>query len=224
VNLRFYFKSPRYSEDMDLDIFAGSVSTLKKNGYKILQEASFLRSLQVYGIDGIKVNDPDKAKHTEVTQRFRVGLITQAGQRLPTKVEFSRRTEQEQVSEQLVTERIDPEIARYYRKLSFPVQHYTGEVAALQKVAALYGRQTTQARDVFDLSVLYAGGYINRHMIQSALSDEEKTKACDCILSLGFSEFAGQVIEFLPEPERAQYDSPTAWAALQEDVMALFCG
>ena len=149
VNLRFYFKSPRYSEDMDLDVFAGSVGTLKKNGYKILQEASFLRSLQVYGIDSIEINDPDKSKPTEVTQRFRVGLFTQAGQRLPTKVEFSRRTEQEQISEQLVTERIDPEIARYYRKLSFPVQHYTGEVAALQKVAALYGRQTTQARDVF---------------------------------------------------------------------------
>jgi len=76
----------------------------------------------------------------------------------------------------------------------------------------------------FDLSVLYAGGYINRQMIQSALSDEEKTKACDCILSLGFNEFAGQVIEFLPEPERTQYGSPAAWAALQEDVLALFGG
>ena len=39
VNLRFFFNSPRYSEDMDIDVLAGSVATLKKNGYKILQDA-----------------------------------------------------------------------------------------------------------------------------------------------------------------------------------------
>ena len=31
VNLRFFFKSPRYSEDMDIDVLAGSVQTLRKN-------------------------------------------------------------------------------------------------------------------------------------------------------------------------------------------------
>lgn len=41
VNLRFFFGSPRYSEDMDLDVVAGSVATLKKNGYKILGDAAF---------------------------------------------------------------------------------------------------------------------------------------------------------------------------------------
>lgn len=35
VNLRFFFHSPRYSEDMDLDVLAGSVGTLRKNGYRI---------------------------------------------------------------------------------------------------------------------------------------------------------------------------------------------
>ena len=30
VNLRFFFSSPRYSEDMDIDVIAGSVSILKK--------------------------------------------------------------------------------------------------------------------------------------------------------------------------------------------------
>ena len=49
VNLRFFFGSPRYSEDMDLDVVAGNVGTLKKNGYKILKDAAFLRSLKVLG-------------------------------------------------------------------------------------------------------------------------------------------------------------------------------
>lgn len=34
VNLRFFFLSPRYSEDMDLDVLAGSVPTLKKKATK----------------------------------------------------------------------------------------------------------------------------------------------------------------------------------------------
>lgn len=219
-NLWFYFNSPRYSEDMDLDVLAGSVATLKKNGYKILGEASFLRSLRVYGIDGIESNDPDKAEHTEVTQRFRVGLITEAGQRLPTKVEFSRRATPSPAS--VVTERIDPQIARQYRKLSFAAQHYSAEAAALQKVTALNGRQSPQARDVFDLSVLYAGGHISAATIRAEFGDSQSSKACDAILSLDFDAFAGQVLEYLPEAQRKQYDSPAAWSALQEEVLSLF--
>ena len=93
LNLRFFFNSPRYSEDMDIDVVAGSVATLKKNGYKILQDGAFKRSLRSFDIADIEINDPAKAKQTETTQRFRFGLITPAGHRLPTKVEFSRRKE-----------------------------------------------------------------------------------------------------------------------------------
>jgi predicted nucleotidyltransferase component of viral defense system len=219
VNLRFFFHSPRYSEDMDLDVLAGGVGTLKKNGYKILGDAGFARSLRVYGIDTLEINDPGKAKHTEVTQRFRVGLITASGQRLPTKVEFSRRPAP---TSTLQTELIDPEIARQYRKLSFRVQHYPGELAARQKIAALYGRATTQARDVFDLGLLLAGGYITRQDAQAAFTAQEQNNAVQCVMSLGFEAFAGQVLEFLPEHEREHYASPAAWAQLQESVVALF--
>ena len=41
VNLRLFFGSPRYSEDMDLDVVAGNVTTLRKNGNKILEDAAF---------------------------------------------------------------------------------------------------------------------------------------------------------------------------------------
>jgi len=51
ANLRFYFQSPRYSEDMDLDVLGGGIATLKKNGYKILQDATFSRVLSTYGIE-----------------------------------------------------------------------------------------------------------------------------------------------------------------------------
>lgn len=60
VNLRFFFMSPRYSEDMDIDVLAGRVATLKKNGYKILNERAFRRSLRAFDIADIEINDPTK--------------------------------------------------------------------------------------------------------------------------------------------------------------------
>src|SRR3954454_7342097 len=83
VNLRFFFKSPRYSEDMDIDVLGGAVSTLKKNGYKILEEGGFRRSLQTLGIEELIINNPAKAKQTETTQRFRLNLVTPSGDSLP---------------------------------------------------------------------------------------------------------------------------------------------
>lgn len=221
VNLRFYFHSPRYSEDMDLDVFAGNVETLKKNGYKILADAGFQRSLRVYGIEALDINDPGKAKQTHTTQRFRLGLITEAGQRLPTKIEFSRRDHAEA---DLPVELIDPELARAYRKLSFRVQHYSGEYAALQKVKALYGRNVTQARDVFDLTVLHAGGYVDPERIRRSFTAQQRQQACECVMALSFADFSGQVLEYLPEEEQTRYNSPTTWEQRQDEIISLING
>ncbi len=59
ANLRFFFGSPRYSED--LDVLASVVGTLRKNGYRILQDRAFARALATYGIEKLIVGDPDKA-------------------------------------------------------------------------------------------------------------------------------------------------------------------
>jgi len=218
VNLRFYFNSPRYSEDMDLDVFAGRVDTLKKNGYKLLNDAGFKRSLRIYGIEDLELNDPAKAKHTDVTQRFRLGLVTSAGQHLPTKVEFSRRQKSKPA---LVTDLIDPELARLYRKLSFRAQHYPGDVAAIQKFKALYGRKVTQARDVFDIGILYAGGHVNADLIMTSLTKAQKVKATDCVMSLSYAEFEGQVVEFLLPEIQQDYRSLLSWKRVQDTVLSL---
>jgi len=55
MNLRFFFNSPRYSEDMDIDVLAGHVPTLKKNAYKILQDAAFKRSLRLFDIEDLAI-------------------------------------------------------------------------------------------------------------------------------------------------------------------------
>jgi len=217
VNLRFFFSSPRYSEDMDIDVLAGDVQTLEKNGYKILNDQAFKRSLRSFDIADIEVNDPAKAKQTKTTQRFRFGLITPAGYRLPTKVEFSRRNEVGDGEAESTL--VDTEIARSYRRLSFRCPHYTGGAAIVQKVRALAGRPVTQARDVFDLAILFRGGYRPFAAWSDLLTEEVHAKAIDCLMGLTWREYEGQVVEFLEPESRDEYGSKNAWNELQNMVM-----
>lgn len=216
VNLRFFFNSPRYSEDMDLDVLAGSVATLKKNGYKILEDDSFQRSLRVFGIDAIEVNDPTKAKHTETTQRFRCTLVRESGQRLPTKVEFSRRNEDP--GEDAAIEYVDAGIAFTYRKLAYRCRHYTGNAAVVQKIEALAGRTVTQARDVFDLATLILGGHFVVAGQQGSLASAPLADATECLTALSWDDYEGQVVEFLDTTSRNEFGTRAAWDALQTSV------
>ncbi len=216
VNLRFFFHSPRYSEDMDIDVLAGSVATLKKNGYKILADAAFQRSLRTFGIDSIDVNDPYKAKHTETTQRFRCTLVRTSGVRLPTKVEFSRRSDEP--GSEAVTEFVDTSIARRYQKLAYQCRHYSGSTAVVQKIAALAGRTITQARDVFDLGILIRGGHFAEAVRQDLLPRAAVSDAIACLAALRWEEYEGQVVEFLDAGSRDEFGTRAAWDSLQSSV------
>jgi hypothetical protein len=218
VNLRFFFNSPRYSEDMDIDVLAGSVQTLRKNGYKILNDGAFRRSLRSFDIADIEINDPARAKQTETTQRFRFGLITPAGQRLPTKIEFSRRRKSADGESESAL--VDAEIARTYRKLAYLCPHYTGVAAIVQKIRALAGRPVTQARDVFDLGILFGGGHGASMSWVQRLTDDELEKAIDCLMGLSWQDYEGQVVEFLEVDGRGEYGNKGAWDSLQNLVLS----
>ena len=218
VNLRFFFKSPRYSEDMAIDLLSGSVQTLKKNGYKILNDGAFQRSLRSFDIANIEVNDPGKAKQTQTTQCFRLGLITPAGHRLPTKVEFSRRNGSGNGESESAL--VDAEIARAYRKLAFRCPHYTGGAAVVQKLRALAGRPVTQARDVFDLAILIRGGHGAAVPWSRLLPENEHAKALDCLMTLTWPDYDGQVVEFLEMEGREEYGNRGAWDSLQNLVLS----
>ena len=220
VNLRFFFSSPRYSEDMDLDVVAGSVVTLKKNGFKILEDKSFARALQTFGVSEIRINDPAKAKQTETTQRFRVRLVTTAGIELPTKVEFSRRPPRDEYS--VANERIPGERVRAYARLGFTCAHYDGESAALQKARALPARDTPQCRDVFDLHVLCLGGHATKSLLAERLTKKERKDARAVIDALEYDAYEGQVVEFLEAEARARYGTSEAWDEIRLGVMELF--
>jgi len=216
VNLRFFFASPRYSEDMDLDVLSGSVDTLKKNCYKILNDVSFKRMLLTYGIADLVINDPTKAKQTQTTQRFKLRIITKKGLELPTKVEFSRRETVEPFVEQI----INPEILSSYYRLSFKCQHYSASSAIRQKISALAGRVETQARDVFDLYVLYLGGHWAKSI---AIGSDETTisKARENLQIIDYGQYRDQVVEYLLETDRDRYSSIDYWAEIKDTILGL---
>ena len=218
VSLRFFFHSPRYSEDMDIDVLAGSVATLKKNGYKVLESSSLRRALQTYGIADILLNDPTKAKQTETTQRFRLRLLTEAGESLPTKVEFSRR---QKGKLPFLLGKIDPQFARIYQRLAFGCHHYSGEAMVVQKVKALADRKQTQARDVFDLGVLHLGGYADLDYKKGWLTPQEVDRAERNLDALRFEDFKGQVLEYLNEESRHLYNGQKAWNELKNRVLGI---
>lgn len=70
-NLRFFFDSVRYSEDLDVDVITIQKQTLENKVNKILHSASFIKLLQEYDINQITVSLP---KQTLTTQRWKIQL------------------------------------------------------------------------------------------------------------------------------------------------------
>ena len=219
LNLRFFYNSPRYSEDMDLDVLGGSVATLKGNGYRILRDRSFVRSLASFGIEELIVNDPDRAKHTSTTQRFRVRIVTSVGETWPTKVEFSRRPS---VGVYL-NETVSPAIVRPYQRLASACQHYDAASAAMQKAMALAGRAEPQARDAFDLYVLWLGGHCPRGL-RGAIDAPTRDRALENLVSLDYRQYQGQVLDYLEGDARSRFLGADRWQEIGETVFNLLEG
>src|SRR3989338_3748870 len=70
-NLRFFFESVRYSEDLDIDVATIQKQTLENKVNKILHSPALIKSLAEYGITEINSSAP---KQTPTTQRWKIQL------------------------------------------------------------------------------------------------------------------------------------------------------
>lgn len=204
-NLRFFFNSMRYSEDMDLDVKGVAVDMLKDIVMKILNNRSFQEGFIAFGIVTMVAPDMRKAKQTETTQRFKVHLMTRSGEDLFTKVEFSRRSFKGKSSVQSVL----PGALRPYKLSSLLIPHYDLESAIMQKIDALVTRRICQPRDIFDiymLSSLYDPG-----SKRVGLTREKVKQASRNIITVGFKQFRDTVLCYLMPDDRTIYDSENAW-------------
>jgi len=217
VNMRFFFGSIRYSEDMDLDISEIRVDIIQDIVLKILNERVFIDNLRLYGTQSISIPDMEKAKQTETTQRFKIHLITFAGEDLFTKVEFSRRGSKDGI----VVNAIPDSILRTYKLTPVIVPHYNAVSSIIQKIDALASRPAVQARDIFDLYILspkITSSEINKLKIPKK---DKLEKAYENLFSVTFEQFRDSVVSFLSPNEQVGYNSPLFWEEIKLRVANL---
>lgn len=213
VNLRFFFKSFRYSEDMDLDTRGIEVEALKKAVMKILNSVAFQEGLMTFGITKLIPPDMRKAKQTETTQRFKVHLITSSNEKLFTKIEFSRRGFKGTVN----VETVQSEILRVYKSPPLIVPHYDVLSAINQKIEALATRNIIQPRDIFDLYILIPQYSFSRAE-KLKINSTKLTSAYKKVFEIEFEQFRDSVISYLSPEDQAQYNSPSLWDEIRLKV------
>ena len=210
-NLRFFFKSPRYSEDIDLDVQSISVTLLRKRINHILNSKPFRDILQVRDIE---IEHITEHKQTETTKRWKLGLIVSHQEKpLPTKIEFSRRG----LDKHVKFEPISPEVIRNYDLPPILVNHYPAETTCIQKIRALISRKTVQARDVFDLYLLLASRVEKVDLPDKLRSKINEVK--ENIFSMDFVIFKSQVISYLEPEDQPEFDSKEVWDNIRLHVV-----
>lgn len=214
VNLRFFYGSFRYSEDMDLDVRVIQVNILRDKVMQILNSNSFQNSLQPFGIMKIISPNIDKAKQTQSTQRFKIHLIISSGEDLFTKIEFSRRG----FNNSIKIETISSSILREYKLAPLLVPHYSVDSVISQKVDALAKRTITQARDVFDIYILISQiESIDKKKIK--IDENIIKKAIENTLEIGFEQFKNTVVYYLSKEDQKIYELPSVWDDIKSKVI-----
>jgi len=223
VNLRLFFGSVRYSEDMDLDADARLREQLRGRMRAIMQAPPFRPRLRALGVE---LDIPARpSKDTETVLRHKLGLVV-GGVRYPTKVEISFRPMApgltpvlEAPPSQAVGDYLEP------GQRFEPTGHYDHHSAVQQKIVALASRSEVQARDVFDLAMLIdlRPGDLDLRRLRSSLSDELLARAHDRIFEIGVDMFRDQVADYLaPEirdATQARWDDARIDAATLLDTI-----
>jgi predicted nucleotidyltransferase component of viral defense system len=211
-NLRFFFGSPRYSEDIDFDAAGVAKTTLTNKVERLLQSPLVSAPLRASGLEVVDVSAP---KQTDTTQRWKVGLRAPGlGVDLRTKLEFSQRD----AIEGAAFEPVAREVLRSYALTQVLATHYSLSAAISQKVAALAGRVEPQARDIFDLQLLLARMGTGKVALAN-VSKKQLTAAIDRAMSVSFDEYRSKVVAYLHPDQAALYDGREAWDAMQESVV-----
>ena len=210
VNLRLFFKSFRYSEDMDLDASGIRSFQLKEAVMSILASRAFRDNLRPFGVTDITPPDIVKAKQTETTQRFKVHIFSSSGEDLFTKIEFSRRG----FTGDIIVSAPDGAVLRAYKLPPILVPHYDGHSAVVQKLSALAGRASVQARDIFDLYILSSQCAASYKRVGGIRADM-LSKARDRVFEVEFEQFSDTVVSYLSVEDQELYNRPKSWEEIR---------
>jgi predicted nucleotidyltransferase component of viral defense system len=208
ANLRYFFASERYSEDVDLELIP-PVSWSMQNQVEAVFTSPALRSLLT--ITGLKLAEHTSPKQTETTHRWKVGIEAPGHSALiRSKVEFSSR----EVQGRYTLASLPRPIVEPYALRPPSVQHYDAAAATAQKVAALAGRTHAQARDVFDLELLLRHQPLERGSVDPDLLEGAVERA----LEQDYAAFRDQVLPFLEAGAAELIATAGGWEQIQSFV------
>lgn len=207
-NLRFFYGSPRYSEDIDFDVFISAQTTVKNKINRLLSSPWVTKPLATRGLSILDISTP---KQTNTTQRWKVGLqLENIAFPLRTKLEFSRRGPQREYE----VKAVNSELSKVYALQAPVVAHYGLKNAIVQKLEALLGRKATQARDIFDLALL-----AQKTPPTFRLKGFDLRNLQQHVVSLSYTHYQSQVIAYLDPEEAPLYESEAAWQQVQTEVL-----
>ncbi len=213
-NLRFYFQSIRYSEDIDIDVTTINKATLANKVQKILASTPFQQILQ---IRGIAIQNVHAVKQTDTTQRWKMLLKSvHSSLAIHTKIEFSRRGMDEGIEFGTINKLL---IQRYQLPPIF-IPHYDANTALKQKLSALINRTETQARDVFDIHLLLNIA-ADAKTIMASLPTDERRRVIESTLNISFDYYKSLVVSYLDPIYTQQYDDPKLWENMQLSLVEM---
>jgi predicted nucleotidyltransferase component of viral defense system len=218
ICLRFFHRSPRLSEDMDLDIVSQiRVETLRNAVDSVIDGRAMLATLLPLGVMGLKVTKP---KQTETTQRWKVALQLNGGDSLPTKVEFSRRSDQIKYSTGLP----DGQLLKQYKMVSFAAQYYDATEMSAQKIRALAAPARNALRDLFDLHHLLFGLGTKPDEISALIEEATILAAAEKVLTFTFEDFQEQVLPYLTAELIPLYEGSGTFDRQKDEVSNALLG
>lgn len=213
-NLRFFYGSERFSEDIDLDTFDIEPWVFQDRIDQTLASDLVKRTLGILG-SGIDYVNPKERSETK--SKWVLGLRHPSEtDPVYTQIEVSHR-EYPYREFAKVEPATQAAVARYAAALRRPTfGHYLPRAAVAQKIDALCGRDVRQPRDVFDLDLLF-------RVAPDALSrgdvDEVHLRtAITRILEIGYDEYRAKVLSFI-EPDALPLLQPIeVWEDMQTTV------
>jgi predicted nucleotidyltransferase component of viral defense system len=212
VNLRAWFGSMRYSEDLDVDAVDVETHALRETVDKLLSGPALAAMLRARGLELLRTSKP---KQTDTTQRWKFEIRAQdIAPALHTKVEFSRRG----VVEDYALEPVRSEIVRPHGIPAPTANHYTAAAAIRQEISALVGRRVTQARDIWDLDHLFRTAGVDPRPLAPSLQ-RALPEAIERVMELSRDDFRAQVVPFLAPEVQEIYESSEAWERIRELVI-----
>ena len=214
-NLRLFYLSDRFSEDIDLDTFDIEPWAFQERVDQALASDLLKRTL---GILGSRIEYVNPKERSETTSKWVIGIRHGADiDPVCARIQVSHRAYpyREFVKVEPVSAAVIAPYAAALRRPTFG--HYLPRAAIAQKVDALWGRDVRQPRDVFDLDLLFR--VAPDAVVRGDIDEADLRAAIARVVEIGYDEFRSKVLSFIEPAALPLYEPVEAWEGMQMTVL-----